>query len=163
MSSAIIETRQTVARQTGKTRRTAARQTGIAPKWDAPNWSASNSHAPKMTRQTGMTLAVKDARFARYPGSGQIRSTNTLIVILNGVSPQQRLLIRPIGVNVMSHLDLGYIYIFSCYSPNGYHSNGPTAFSVSSERYRDTQSLMLRARFLHLIYITRLVRAGIEP
>ena len=27
----------------------------------------------------------------------------------------------------------------------------PTAFSVSSERHRDKQSLMLRARFLHLI------------
>ena len=32
------------------------------------------------------------------------------------------------------------------------NSNGPTAFSVSSERPRNAQSLMLRARFLHLIF-----------
>ena len=49
------KTRQTVARQTGKTRQTVARQTGIASKWDAPNWTASNRHASKRTRQTGLT------------------------------------------------------------------------------------------------------------
>ena len=54
------KTRQTAARQTdtrhtGKTRQTVARQTGIASKWDAPNWTASNRHASKRTRQTGLT------------------------------------------------------------------------------------------------------------
>ena len=49
------KTRQTDTRQTGKTRQTVARQTGIASKWDAPNWTASNRHASKRTRQTGLT------------------------------------------------------------------------------------------------------------
>ena len=36
--------------------------------------------------------------------------------------------------------------------PLAYNQKGPMAFSVSSEKHRDTQSVMLTARFLHLKY-----------
>ena len=57
-----------------KTRQTVARQSGIASKWDAPNWIASNRHASKRTRQSGLT-AKRGATERSEPASEGVRGS----------------------------------------------------------------------------------------